>query len=248
MAEFTMKLKDVIDSTGGDIGLSDYPIFSDNHRPILNQKIIDHYWNQEIGQEDVEMFTFAMRRKMNEIMPRYNQLYKSELLQFDPLLTMGLQTTGESETEQENTAKVEGKESTLSNGTQLSKADSSGRTVAMDTPQNALEGNADYASGAQDSISHTDSDSSSTGKSEGDSSTDSTINGKVSGTNKQEVTGFSGSQSVLLQQFRETILNIDLEIIAELQELFMQVWWSGDSFTQRNHIGYSGRFFPFFRF
>lgn len=42
---------------------------------------------REIGLETLELFRYFMRMKMWEIMPYYNQLYKSELIEFDPLST-----------------------------------------------------------------------------------------------------------------------------------------------------------------
>lgn len=67
------------------IGLDTYPIFEESYRPLLNKKIIDHFYFREIGFETAAQFAFYMRRTMNEIMPYYNQLYKSELLELDPL-------------------------------------------------------------------------------------------------------------------------------------------------------------------
>ena len=68
-----------------DIGLKDYPIFMEEHREQLNNKIIEHYRFREIGLETPMLFKLYLNRKMNEIMPYYNQLYESELLEFDPI-------------------------------------------------------------------------------------------------------------------------------------------------------------------
>ena len=64
--------------------LGDYPIFDENYRDILNRKIIEHYYMREVGQETPSLFKFFIQRKMNEIMPYYNQLYKSESIDFNP--------------------------------------------------------------------------------------------------------------------------------------------------------------------
>lgn len=63
----------------------DYPIFDVNYKPILETKIIRHFYTQEIGFETVGLWLLKLETKMNEIMPYYNQLYKSELLEFNPL-------------------------------------------------------------------------------------------------------------------------------------------------------------------
>src|SRR5690625_6824095 len=93
MSTFTIKLKDVLEYTDQDIGLDTYPIFDENYRQALNDKIIDHYWNREIGQETIGMFQLAMRRKMKEVMPYYTQVYESEVIKFDPISTFKTDAT-----------------------------------------------------------------------------------------------------------------------------------------------------------
>lgn len=62
----------------------DYPIFDVNYKATLETKIIKHYYFREIGAESYGMFKMWLDRRMNEIMPYYNQLYQSELLKFNP--------------------------------------------------------------------------------------------------------------------------------------------------------------------
>ena len=61
-----------------------YPIFDDNYKKTLETKIIKHYYFREIGAESYGQWKFWLNREMNEIMPYFNQLYKSELLEFNP--------------------------------------------------------------------------------------------------------------------------------------------------------------------
>ena len=143
MAVFTMRLKDALGNPqdldacyarAHLIGLADYPIYDESLRGPLNRKIIDRFLNREIGQETVEMFAHAMRRRMHEIMPTYNQLYASERLKIDPLLTMDIRTVTANESTSDSTADSGNKSS----------------AVTYDMPQNRLKGDRDYASGAQD--------------------------------------------------------------------------------------------------
>lgn len=60
------------------IGLSSYPIFDESYRVHLNDKIIDHFYFQEIGFETPAMFARMMKRTMNEVMPKYNALYEAQ--------------------------------------------------------------------------------------------------------------------------------------------------------------------------
>jgi hypothetical protein len=62
-----------------------YPIFDETYRTVLESKILRHYYTKEISAETVGLFKHFLNRKMNEIMPYYNKLYKSELLIFNPL-------------------------------------------------------------------------------------------------------------------------------------------------------------------
>lgn len=67
------------------IGLDKYPIFDEQYRSELNDKIINHFLFREIGFETAEQFAFFMARTMNEEMPYFNKLYESESIVFDPI-------------------------------------------------------------------------------------------------------------------------------------------------------------------
>ena len=98
MPTYTMELWRLAELRNGDIGLDDYPIFDPAYREDLNKKIFDRYHNREYDAETGDLFVFYMRRRMNEIMPLYNQLYESERIEYDPLSTVDIRTvtTGES--------------------------------------------------------------------------------------------------------------------------------------------------------
>jgi hypothetical protein len=211
-----MRLKNLIDIMP-DFGLLEYPIYDEAHRDVLNQKITDHFWNREIGQETPDMFRLALRRKMNEIMPYYNQQYAASAITIDPLKTMGI--TGSSTGHGTNTT----------NGTtsQTASSDAKSRAVASETPQTRLAGNEDYATSAQDNVSHTGTTGENT---ENSSHVQDTTGSTTTG-------GFTGQQSQLIYQHRQTLVNIDMMIIDELEYLFMQVWSSGDEFTPTSGLG-----------
>ena len=62
-----------------------YDIFDPAYKPILETKILQHYYTREISEETVGLWKLRLRAKMQEIMPFYNKLYESELLEFNPL-------------------------------------------------------------------------------------------------------------------------------------------------------------------
>lgn len=67
-----------------------YPIFDENYRLPLEIKILRYYYTREISEETVGLWKLRLENKMNEIMPYYNQMYKSELLEFNPLYDVDL--------------------------------------------------------------------------------------------------------------------------------------------------------------
>lgn len=73
----------------------EFPIFDENYRKVLCKKILKHYYTREIAHETVGRWKLALNIKLNEIMPYYNQLYKSELLEFNPFYDVDLTRTRE---------------------------------------------------------------------------------------------------------------------------------------------------------
>lgn len=229
MATFTMPLKRAIEvsggvltlvngqsvMTGGNIGLNDYPIFDDDYRDVLNGKIIDRYMNREIGQETVSMFQLAMRRKMNEIMPFYNKLYLTEQIAYDPLSTIDIRTISNAATNQNG----------QSTGTSEATTNATGgsRSVNSETPQTQLSGNGDYATSA--------SDVNSTSANESNANQTSNEIQESESETESNTTGYQGVASDLVMRYRESLLNIDLSVLGELEELFMLVWDNGDNYT-----------------
>lgn len=206
----------------GSIGLDRYPIFDESHREDLNEKIVQHYAMREIGFDTDDMFIFELRRKMNEIMPPYNELYKSETFLIDPLSTVDLTTVSSGENSQgtHSDQKHSGSNTT----------ESKGRGVTSEPPSQQLSANGQYATGVSDSHSTADVSESA------DTTADATQTGSQSGTGHQ--TGRQGPQAPLVQAYRDIILNIDMMIIGDLEELFMQVLSSPDNDIPRYGSGY----------
>lgn len=237
MATFTVPLKRVIDLTGGtvtldpatgisvvtggNIGLAYYPIFDPAYKVGLDGKIVDHYWNREIGTETIEMFQLAMRRKMNEIMPYYNLLYKSTQIEFDPLSTVDLTTISDMNSTEH------------ADGNSSQTGSSGSRSVSSETPQTMLSPTGDYAASAADSNTSSDT--------EGLSSSDTTNEVDTNSNTK----GYQGVAADLLMRYRESLLNIDVMIINELEEMFMLVWDNGDEYFHESSGFYSSYFFNY---
>jgi hypothetical protein len=199
------------------LGLEYYPIFDENYRKILNGKIINSYFYREIGQETIEMWAQRFAAKMDEIMPFFNQLYESTMIEYSALDTMRIQSIGSNH--------VEGNEKTDSKTDSDSKSTSNAHVVNSNFPQVSLSPSGDYATTGTDSSGDSTADTSATNESEANSSQDAN--------SENLVTGYQGAASDLINKFRNSIINIDTMVLAEVEEMFMLVLDSGDEYFAR---------------
>lgn len=231
MSKYTTELRWVIEN-GYDLQLNEYPIFDENYRQKLNQKIINHYYFREIGFETVGLFRFYLKQTMNEIMPYYNQLYESALLEIDPLNTINFTETL-TRTKTGNDTKNFNEDTTVnSNGESNSNStkNTSFKDVESDTPQGMLSiGNIEgelYASYAR--ISKNEDTTNSTAHQETTDTQKRKNDEKINREDNENYTrtekGNRESQSELLMKYRETFLNIDMQVINELNDLFMGLY------------------------
>lgn len=141
-----------------------FPIFDESYRSVLETKILRHYYTREIGLETVGLWKLKLSTKLNEIMPYYNKLYKSELIEFNPLYDVDLTRerkiegkgtkdteNGENRSGSNNTETTQNNDSTVeetdgdngtttgtANGTQNQNTNGNGTNMYSDTPQGAI--------------------------------------------------------------------------------------------------------------
>lgn len=211
MATHTIRLKDVDRITKGRWGLDNYPIFNEEYRKTLNDRIRREFWLNEIGHETIDIFIWRLELKMDLIMPRYNRMYLAELENVDPL-DGGI---SENDTRQWGNSNAQGNNTQTSDGT--GSSGSKGRTVASDTPQTRLAGNSDYASSMSDATNETTNKSKS-------SSESASRNHNEYDNNQNSRSKQRGSKAQMIAQYRSTLINVDNFIIEELRELFLGVW------------------------
>lgn len=148
--------RDIIEKSRAKIFDFDYPIFDENYRSVLETKIIKHYYTREIAAETVGLWKLWLDERMNNIMPYYNQLYKSELLEFNPLYDTDITTDSNRKiNHEENTTDKNVRTDNLANkntrtdnlATENSHEDhdtdsgtNDNLTAYSDTPQNGLKG------------------------------------------------------------------------------------------------------------
>lgn len=85
-------IESILSASAPKIFNFDFPIFDENYRLALEKKILRHFYVREIGFETVGLWKYWLNVKLNEIMPYYNQLYESALLEFNPLYDVDMTT------------------------------------------------------------------------------------------------------------------------------------------------------------
>lgn len=210
---------EVIEASRGKI-FGNYPIFDETYRSVLESKILRHYYTREISEETVGLWKLRLNNRMNEIMPYFNKLYKSELIEFNPLYDVDLtrdfnrKTSGTDDNSYENNNSFSN--SGTSNGVAWSKFN--------DTPQGGLQGidSDTYLTSATKNTNDNENSS------EGASDNSGKNNRKMSGLEDyvEHVVGTNGgmSYSKRIEEFRKQLLNIDLQIIDNLKNLFFYLW------------------------
>lgn len=236
-----------------------YPLWSDNHaeqfpdyKKHFETKIMKRYYVREIGQETFAQFKLQLDNKLNEIMPYYNQLFESQLLDFPVFENINMTTNnqradvgneqsdrlGHSQTVDDS--KTTGSHSDSFNTTRTPNLTHDQTTKHLDTPQGTISNLTDngYLTDAVKDVQHETGSETTNGTSSGTTSsdydntttTDSTDNFKKDNTfNSSENNTSHGKNSgetysEMLNKYRGTFLNIEKDILDELNELFMLIY------------------------
>jgi len=224
----------ILDKCWNKVFNFNFPIFDENYRQVLCRKILKHYYTREIAHETVGRWKLALNAKLNEIMPYYNQLYKSELLEFNPFydvdLTRSREGSGTSNRTSNNTETNSGTSKNVSSGSGTSNTDTLNRF--SDTPQNSMDTQGIADSVPLTTVTKVNEDNTTTNESTDTLTRDDskTENGteNINNTDKyiETVKGKQGTEnySSLLKKFRETFLNIDMMIIEDCSDCFFTLW------------------------
>ena len=87
----------VLDRCWNQIFTTNTTFFDESYRSVLCKKILKRYYTREIGCETVGLWKLWMNERLESIMPYYNQLYKSELIEFNPMYDVDLATEHDKE-------------------------------------------------------------------------------------------------------------------------------------------------------
>lgn len=228
----TVELGDIV-ASGVDVWAFDYPVPDETvhyngktakvpfDKKAFEQKILDHYRFRQIGQETVGRWLHYFRSRIREIMPYYVQLYEFEAKWFnvdDPLESYNLVETFEESSHGSGTQSTSGS----SENTSESSGTTDKENRFSDTPQGSIDNLDNYLTSATKDNETSSGTATVSGSDSSESSSENT------GTTTHTLTrrGNIGVQPLggEVNNIREAFINIDLMVINELKDLFLQVY------------------------
>lgn len=225
------KVQEVITAAMPKIFDFDFPIFDEDYRPVLERKILMHYYTREIALETVALWKLKLETRLNEIMPKYNKLYELELLKYNPLWDVDLTEDKWRDIDTETTGRENRGDRTSYERHSGQDVDTSNTNLYSDTPQGAIT---NLAEGKYLTNATMDSGNSKTIGNEhgGDSLTRNVTTGGTVDTTDNYLKHIKGKRggltySKMLQEeiyLIDELDNIDYRIIRELKDLFFMLW------------------------
>lgn len=222
-------------------------------REELNRRIINHYIMREIGYETPELWKLMLKERLDFIMPRYQELYKSTLFELDfddpyHMITEHNETQRddrniEREGKRNNDNEVSGStnygQTIRESGESGTSSDDHSQTYESDFPQASFQ-QGDYTSQGVESNSRTSTESDSTvntthggvDRMSQNSTGNENWNDGTSDINDMinhyitDVKGHTNNMDVLnaVEKWRELIVNINEMIVKELADLFIMLY------------------------
>lgn len=236
MAKYTITIKTLIDNNF-DFQMTQYPIFDENYRKTLNHNILYHYFENEIGFETAPLFRLYLNQKLNEIMPYYNELYKAQKKLIDENLLLNNvnlteQLQGTNNKIDKNNTTNNTKSNTSSQSNSINNGTSNNKNLFQDTPQGNISqtdiDNQTWATNLTLDKNSTQNSINDNSNSNGtiDNTINSTLNSNTTNEYIKTIIGNNGNKFNidLLNDIKDKLMNIDLMIINELNELFMQIF------------------------
>ena len=237
-----------------DLAMSDYPLYTNPEsieignvkliptREELNNKILNYYKYREIGFETFGRFLDELKTALHEIMPKYNQLFYSIDQEYNIIYNVDYEKTISRNLDGSNANTQDSTTNSTTSASDTSTVESNqtayDKNVKTLTPQGELSISNDDIDGVTyaDEVTWNKNNTSSSSTTTGTSGTTGTGTNNISGTatNKEteETTektkgnyGVVSAQDLILK-YRETVINIEQEIINDprISELFMMVY------------------------
>lgn len=243
-ARYTIVLKTLLDDPAAkekiEKALSEYPLYKPDKeydlvpdRAALNKRLLDHYKYREIGFESVGRFLDELKITMGEIMPRYNELFKTVVTMAElpsPFDNVDVVETFEEDRTDKTTR--ESSSSATDSTTTENNVTSDNKHVQSQTGQGQLN----IAAKNIDNVPYADqvdwgkdnSESNGTSSSNGNTTAESTDETTQTTKHTYKKTGNQGVNTYAhdMNEFRTSIIDVVDQIVNDprINELFMLVY------------------------
>lgn len=253
MATYTIELGKLLTLDGFDIGMKDYPLPSflrsagdmQAWREALNQKIINHYYFNEICCLPPDRFKLFLNNTLNEKMPYFNLLYDAmaEKWKFytggtlnEVIKADGTSSDNGTKTGTDVLARS-GIDTTNNSSLQNQNSDSFNLAVSSDTPGQMLNIESDIANNtyANNAVKQKNKGTYSGNSNSTDTTTynsketttfdeHTTADRQHNDNRNRTVSGLNNkSYAELFKEYSESVRNLDLEVIDSLKNCFMGI-------------------------
>lgn len=215
-SKYTLQLYYIYKDDSYNLFDQPYNLYNNELKPYFEEKFFQHFMFYEIGFDNINIFKQHLISTLNDIYPKYKQLYETEIRcqNIDFMLNKDLKESyvrklnGESEGNSHATSNTDN----ISNSNDLS--------IANDTPQNKIDDLDKYMTSASKSNSNSTNNST--------SNANNTIKNKSNNTEEYELISQGNigvtSSAELLEKWRNVLINIDLMMFKELENLFLFVF------------------------
>lgn len=215
-SKYTLQLYYIYKDDSYNLFDQPYNLYNNELKPYFEEKFFQHFMFYEIGFDNINIFKQHLISTLNDIYPKYKQLYETEIRcqNIDFMLNKDLKESyvrklnGESE----GNSQASSTSDNTSNSNDLS--------IANDTPQNKIDDLDKYMTSASKSNSNSTNNST--------SNANNTIKNKSNNTEEYELISQGNigvtSSAELLEKWRNILINIDLMIFKELENLFLFVY------------------------
>ena len=193
-----------------------YNLYNNELKPYFQEKFFQHFMFYEIGFDNINIFKQHLISTLNDIYPKYKQLYETEIrcLDIDFMLNKDLKESYVRKLNGESEGNSQASSSSDNTST------SNDLSIANDTPQNKIDDLDKYMTSASKSNSNSTNNST--------SNANNTIKNKSSNSEEYELISQGNigvtSSAELLEKWRNVLINIDLMIFKELENLFLFVF------------------------
>lgn len=215
-SKYTLQLYYIYKDDSYNLFDQPYNLYNNELKPYFEEKFFQHFMFYEIGFDNINIFKQHLISTLNDIYPKYKQLYETEIRcqNIDFMLNKDLKESyirklnGESEG---NSQASSSSDNTSTNND---------LTIANDTPQNKIDDLDKYMTSASKSNSNSTNNST--------SNANNTIKNKSNNMEEYELISQGNigvtSSAELLEKWRNVLINIDLMIFKELENLFLFVF------------------------